>query len=208
MSLRRVGSRYVGLCPFHNEKTPSFDVNREQGFFHCFGCGVGGNVFKFVELHERLSFPEAVRVLAQQVRRRRCPRRPTPAAMRQPTRERESADHAARGRGDVLSRACWRPTAGRRGRDLLDRARPGRRRSIESLGYGFAPPGATRCSRTCAARASTPELAVKAGLVADRDGGCRRSLLEPPDDPDLPRERPGRRLRRPGDGRRPGRRST
>ena len=65
VSLRRVGSRYVGLCPFHNEKTPSFGVNREEGFFHCFGCGVGGNVFKFVELHGRLSFPEAVRVVAK-----------------------------------------------------------------------------------------------------------------------------------------------
>ena len=45
VSLRRVGSRYVGLCPFHSEKTPSFGVNREEGFFKCFGCGVGGSVF-------------------------------------------------------------------------------------------------------------------------------------------------------------------
>jgi hypothetical protein len=58
VSLRRVGGTYKGLCPFHNEKTPSFHVDRERGFFHCFGCGVGGNVFKFVELHERLSFPK------------------------------------------------------------------------------------------------------------------------------------------------------
>ena len=65
VSLRRVGERYTGLCPFHAEKTPSFSVNREDGFFHCFGCGVGGNVFKFVELSERVSFPEAVRIVAQ-----------------------------------------------------------------------------------------------------------------------------------------------
>src|SRR5439155_16221262 len=52
-------------CPFHAEKTPSFDVNPERGFSDCVGCGVGGNVFKFLELHEKLSFPEAVKRLAQ-----------------------------------------------------------------------------------------------------------------------------------------------
>src|SRR5690349_603564 len=65
VGLKRVGNRYRGLCPFHGEKTPSFYVNREQGFFHCFGCQVGGDVFKFVELHEKVSFPEAVKLLAQ-----------------------------------------------------------------------------------------------------------------------------------------------
>src|SRR5437763_6620092 len=63
--LKRAGTTYKGLCPFHSEKTPSFHVNPEKGFFHCFGCGVGGDVFKFVELHEKLDFPEAVRMLAQ-----------------------------------------------------------------------------------------------------------------------------------------------
>jgi DNA primase catalytic core len=63
--LRRAGATYKGLCPFHAEKTPSFQVNREKGFFHCFGCGVGGDVFKFVELHEKVGFQDAVRLLAQ-----------------------------------------------------------------------------------------------------------------------------------------------
>lgn len=54
----------MGLCPFHNEKTASFSVSDEDGFFHCFGCGVGGNVFKFLMLSEHLSFPEAVRKVA------------------------------------------------------------------------------------------------------------------------------------------------
>ena len=63
--LKRVGNTYKGLCPFHSEKTPSFHVNPEKGFFHCFGCGVGGDVFKFLEMHEKLAFPDAVRTLAQ-----------------------------------------------------------------------------------------------------------------------------------------------
>src|SRR5512137_1328360 len=63
--LKKAGSSYKGLCPFHAEKTPSFHVNRERGFFHCFGCGTGGDVIKFLELHERIGFQDAVRRLAQ-----------------------------------------------------------------------------------------------------------------------------------------------
>ena len=63
--LRRAGTKYKGLCPFHSEKTPSFHVDPEKGFFHCFGCHAGGDVFKFLELHEKVAFPDAVRMLAQ-----------------------------------------------------------------------------------------------------------------------------------------------
>src|SRR5918996_931700 len=65
VSLRKAGATYKGLCPFHGEKTPSFNVNRDRGFFHCFGCGVGGDVFKFIELQEKIGFTDAVRQLAQ-----------------------------------------------------------------------------------------------------------------------------------------------
>ena len=138
VSLRRVGSRYVGLCPFHNEKSPSFGVNREQGLFHCFGCGVGGNVFKFVELHERLSFPEAVRVLARKfgvaIPEGTDANRDAAA---DGERENLIALHevAATFYSDVLA-----SEAGRRGRDLLDK-RGLDPQIIQSLGYGF-------CSRT------------------------------------------------------------
>src|SRR3954470_5838747 len=63
--LKRAGTTYKGLCPFHAEKTPSFHVNPDKGFFHCFGCGVGGDVFKFLELHEKIGFQDAVKMLAQ-----------------------------------------------------------------------------------------------------------------------------------------------
>ena len=65
VALRRSGANYKGLCPFHEEKTPSFQVSGDKGFFHCFGCGVGGDVFKFVELQEKIGFQDAVRHLAQ-----------------------------------------------------------------------------------------------------------------------------------------------
>ena len=65
--LKRVGAtgRYVGLCPFHQEKTPSFSVNQTRQFYKCFGCGVGGDAIKFVEEIEGLSFWETVKMLAE-----------------------------------------------------------------------------------------------------------------------------------------------
>ena len=64
MALKRNGKRWVGLCCFHQEKTPSFTVTPEQGFFKCFGCGKGGDVFSFVQFRENVSFIEAMRILA------------------------------------------------------------------------------------------------------------------------------------------------
>ena len=64
MKLTRRGREWLGLCPFHNEKTPSFTVNEEKGFYHCFGCQAHGSVFDFVMQQEGLSFPEAVEKLA------------------------------------------------------------------------------------------------------------------------------------------------
>ena len=66
VKLQRKGREHAGLCPFHNEKTPSFTVNEDKGFFHCFGCGAHGDVIGFVMRSEHLSFPEAVERLAAQ----------------------------------------------------------------------------------------------------------------------------------------------
>ena len=65
--LKRSGTRMVALCPFHNEKSPSFGVNTQRQIFHCFGCGEGGDVIKFVMKYENLSFPEAAKKLADRV---------------------------------------------------------------------------------------------------------------------------------------------
>jgi DNA primase len=65
VALKKMGASWKGLCPFHNEKTPSFNVRSEPPIFHCFGCGEGGDVFKFVMLHEKVSFPEAVETVAR-----------------------------------------------------------------------------------------------------------------------------------------------
>jgi DNA primase len=67
VSLKRSGKNYVGLCPFHEDKNPSFYVNEEKGMFHCFGCGAGGDIFGFVMRYNNLTFPEALSELAKRV---------------------------------------------------------------------------------------------------------------------------------------------
>ena len=120
--LKRAGTSYKGLCPFHSEKTPSFNVMPEKGFFHCFGCQVGGDVFKFLELHEKVGFQDAVRMLAQKfgvaIPEEREHRR-QPAGCR-PAR---SAAQDARDRRALLPRA-----AGRRRRRACPAAAEGARR--------------------------------------------------------------------------------
>jgi DNA primase len=132
--LQKRGREHVGLCPFHNEKTPSFAVVEEKGFFHCFGCGAHGDAIGFVMRAESLSFPEAVERLASE------------AGLELPVfdpQERAKAEHRAT-LGDVLERACrWyeeqlRKPAGRAGLDYL------RRRGLDddtiaAFRLGFAP---------------------------------------------------------------------
>jgi DNA primase catalytic core len=79
VTLKKSGTNYKGLCPFHSEKTPSFTVSPTKGLFYCFGCQASGNVFRFLMRQDSLSFPEAVRLLAD----RYGVRRPPPASTTQ-----------------------------------------------------------------------------------------------------------------------------
>src|ERR1700733_13405054 len=63
--LKKTGQNFTGLCPFHPEKTPSFAVHPVRQIYHCFGCGAGGDVFKFVQEMDKCPFPEAIRIVAE-----------------------------------------------------------------------------------------------------------------------------------------------
>ena len=63
VTLKKTGRNHMGLCPFHSEKTPSFNVHPTKQIYHCFGCGQGGDVFKFVMEMEKCAFPEAIRIV-------------------------------------------------------------------------------------------------------------------------------------------------
>ena len=65
VKLKKNGSSYTGLCPFHNEKSPSFSVSGQRQLYHCFGCGAGGNVITFVMEYENMTFLEAVKMLGE-----------------------------------------------------------------------------------------------------------------------------------------------
>ena len=112
---RKLGREYAGLCPFHNEKTPSFTVNDKKGFFHCFGCGEHGDAVGFVMKTEGLSFPESVEKLAREAGL------PVPRATPQ---ERERAERASTLQEVVEQAARWfqkqlRLPVGRHGLDYL-----------------------------------------------------------------------------------------
>ncbi len=132
--LRRAGRNFVGLCPFHNEKTPSFSVNAERGFFHCFGCGVGGSAFNFIMRVEGLTFPEAVRSLAKKYGVT-IPEHDVagPAAG-----EREAMLKASEVAAEFFSHVLWNTTDGAMARDYL-KARAISVETARAFMLGFAP---------------------------------------------------------------------
>lgn len=165
--LKQAGGTFKGLCPFHREKTPSFNVNREKGFFHCFGCSTGGDVLKFVELYEKLSFPEAVQSLAQRFGVT-VPESDDPRRDKAEVAEREALLHVHE-IADAYFRAQLRAAAGAAAlryveqRDVLPE-------TVERLGLGYAPHGGG-LTRHLLDRGQPLELLLKSGLVAQRDGG-------------------------------------
>ena len=162
VSLKKSGANYKGLCPFHGEKTPSFHVNRDKGFFHCFGCGAGGDVFKFLELHEKIGFPDAVKQLAQ----RFGVALPELEAERRAAGELGRARDAAQGArvgGRMVPRAARVATPARASAGRSPTA-ASPTRPAEALGLGFAPP----------ARDGLKSRAPQAGLLAGR-AAARRS---------------------------------
>ncbi len=166
--LKRAGASYKGLCPFHSEKTPSFIVHREKGFFHCFGCGVGGNVFKFLELHEKIGFQDAVRQLAQRFNVP-IPELPGERATSDQLQEREALlkvhEIAAAWFEEQLQSA-----AGTRVRRLL-KERGLTETTIAQLKVGYAPPGREALKRHLVERGFDVRLLARSGLVLERDNG-------------------------------------
>ncbi len=165
--LTRKGREHSGLCPFHNEKTPSFTVSEDKGFYHCFGCGEHGDVIGFVMKTEGLSFPEAVEKLAGEAN--------LPLPRRDPreleTRKRRADLHEA------LEEACrWfqeqlETPAGREARDYL----AGRGLSPETLRafrLGFAPDQRGALRKALNARGIDDALLLEAGLLKQPEGGA------------------------------------
>jgi DNA primase len=166
--LKRAGRNFVGLCPFHNEKTPSFSVNPERGFFHCFGCGAGGTVFNFVMRTEGLNFPEAVESLA----RRYGVTLPQRGGEAGPgAGERDAALRANQTAADFFMHVLWKTPDGAAARDYLA-ARGVAVETARAFGLGFAPERPANLASVLEKRGLLA-AAVRLGLVKQDAGGVR-----------------------------------
>ncbi|HEY1853155.1 MAG TPA: DNA primase [Solirubrobacterales bacterium] len=135
--LKRQGARMVGLCPFHEERTPSFSVDPQEKLYHCFGCGVGGDVIKFVEEKDGLGFVEAVELLADRygVELERDQEDPRAEARRAQQRRLEQLlDRAA----SYYASCLWDSREGGKARDYLA-GRGLAEQTLRDFGVGFAP---------------------------------------------------------------------
>ncbi len=163
VQLKRSGRNWMGLCPFHDEKTPSFSVNAERQFYHCFSCKVGGDVFKFVQETEHLGFLEAVELLSNR------------AGI--PVPERRGAPRGRRGRLlEALEAAAtayqqWLadPETGATTRAYLER-RGVTQDAIRTFRLGLAPEGWENLVRRLREKVEGDAL-VEAGLAGRRDSG-------------------------------------
>jgi len=168
--LKRAGTSYKGLCPFHSEKTPSFQVHPEKGFFHCFGCGAGGDVLKFLELHEKVGFQDAVRMLAQKV----GVALPEPREGGGDDARRDSALRETLLKVHEIAAAYFREQlatpAGARARAELTR-RDVTPQTIEQLGLGFAPPSREGLKARLLKEGFAQGLLLQSGLIVQRESG-------------------------------------
>ena len=162
VNLRKAGANWKGLCPFHGEKTPSFMVNPKKGIFHCFGCGVGGDVFGFAMRQDRLSFPEAVRALAKT------------AGVTLPEDRGAAPDS---GRDELLramdlaarfyAEALWKPAGARAQQYLAERGIDPD--VAKRFGLGYAPEGWDTLLTFMKSEQVAEETLVTAGLAVARD---------------------------------------
>ena len=163
--LRKTGQNAVGLCPFHSEKTGSFTVNASKQIFHCFGCGAGGNVFKFLMLKEGMTFPESVRELGRQ------------AGITVPASGENSAEDPDEDLIGINESAktffhesLLKGPAGDKAREYL-KSRGISREMIEAFQIGYAPPGWTHCSQFLEKKGHRISRIEKAGLALRNQSG-------------------------------------
>ena len=166
--LKKSGKNFLGLCPFHSEKTPSFTVSPDKQIFYCFGCSAGGNVFSFLMKQEGLSFPEAVRMLA-----RRCgidiPVRTMSPEQKRRISERESVLAINRQAMDFFRLALLEKVSGKKAMEYLLK-RGISREIIDGFKLGYAPEGWDTLAIYFSKKKQPDGLVEKSGLIIPRKG--------------------------------------
>ena len=164
VTLRRSGARLVGLCPFHDEKSPSFGINPAAGFYHCFGCGEGGDVISFVQKVEALSFSEAVERLAQKLGMELRYEDGSARSGQEGPGRRSRLIEAHRVAQEFYADALLNLPGARPARDFM-RARGFDGSVAKHFGVGFAPRGGEDLVRALRAKGFTDEELVTGGLA-------------------------------------------
>ena len=166
VSLNQRGGKYWGLCPFHNEKTPSFSVDAGKGFFYCFGCHAGGNVFKFLSLIENISYFDAIKLQAERLGIDMPTRKLSPEEQRR--RHEEKILFNVNALAQEFFHECLIKTArGEVGRKYLS-GRGITDSTIETFKLGFAPDSWDALLTTLTKRGISVEQLEKVGLVKRR----------------------------------------
>ena len=164
--LTKKGSNLWGLCPFHNEKTPSFSVSQDKQIYHCFGCGKGGGVISFIMEMENLSFPDAVRLLAQRAGLEVPDTGTDEAGRKKRARVLEANKQAARFYYEYLN-----SPGGQRVRDYIAQRQISHRFAVR-FGLGAAPDGWDGLTKALSAQGFSKMELIDAGLaVAGKNGG-------------------------------------
>jgi len=166
VALKKAGQNHIGLCPFHSEKTPSFTVSPAKQIFHCFGCGAGGNVFRFLMKHQGLSFPEAVRTLAGRYGID-LPEREMSPAERQRMDELDKIRRANQIAGSFYQRCLTESRIGLDALSYLER-RGLDRVAIDRYQLGFAPAGWDNLTTLFTRKQVPLSVAEKTGLIVPR----------------------------------------
>jgi len=167
--LKKTGRDFVGLCPFHSEKTPSFTVSPDKQVFYCFGCSEAGDVVSFIMKHEGFTYPEAVKKLAARYGID-IPTGPLSPEQKRRMTEREDLLRVNREAADFYCRCLQKSGPGRRAMDYLN----GRGMSVDIIkgyGLGYAPEGWDALTRFFQRRKVPNRVAEKAGLVVPRKSG-------------------------------------
>lgn len=168
MTLKKAGRNYIGSCPFHKEKTPSFTVNAEKQIYHCFGCGEGGNAFSFLMKINQMSFPEAVRYLAGKLGIALPSREFTPEGKTHQD-QRESLFRVNRLAATYYSWTLRSP-AGIKGRSYLEK-RGIKPEIIDTFRLGYAPEGWRNLRDHLQKEKVALKHAEQAGLLVSRKDG-------------------------------------
>jgi DNA primase len=167
--LKKRGKNYWGCCPFHHEKTPSFSVTPDKGFFYCFGCQTGGNVFNFLMKLENLTFMEAVKKLAEKMNVP-VPEKEKSEHERQMEREMASLLKANATAGDFFHACLTKTNYGKAAREYL-KSRGVDEETIATFRLGYAPKSWDKLTAALAGRGFTAETLAKAGLAVAKTSG-------------------------------------